>query len=70
MNDIILKLSQQEATILIQLLDLAVKGSGISVAEAAVVFAKRIEEASRLAATEVLEKAETASKSKSKPKVE
>lgn len=44
MKEVIIKLSEQEAKVLTQLIDLAVKAGGINVAEAAVVLVKKIEE--------------------------
>ena len=42
MQELNMKLTSQEANILLQLIDLAVKGGGIAVAEAAVVLSKKI----------------------------
>jgi hypothetical protein len=38
-----ISLSEQEASVLLQLIDLAVKSGGIAVAEAAVILSKKIE---------------------------
>jgi hypothetical protein len=46
----IIELNDQEATVLRQLLNLAVKAGGLEVAEAAVVIDKKIVEAARAAA--------------------
>lgn len=43
MNEITIKLTNQETSVLLQLIDLAVKKEGIAVAEAAVVLTKKIE---------------------------
>ena len=37
-------LNQNEASVLLQLIDLAVKSGGLNVAEAAVIFVKKIQE--------------------------
>lgn len=43
MNETTIKLTNQEANVLLQLIDLAVKSGGINVAEAAVVLTKKIQ---------------------------
>lgn len=42
MQEVNIKLTSQEANVLLQLIDLAVKGGGIAVAEPAVVLTKKI----------------------------
>lgn len=42
MQEVNVKLTTQEANVLLQLIDLAVKSGGIAVAEAAVVLTKKI----------------------------
>lgn len=42
MQEVTVKLTSQEANVLLQLIDLAVKSGGIAVAEAAVVLTKKI----------------------------
>ena len=44
---IAVKFSQEEVQAVVQLLDLAVKGGGLNVAEAAVVLAKKFQEAAK-----------------------
>jgi len=43
MKEVNLILTNQEAQVLVQLIDIAVKAGGINVAEAALTFVKRIE---------------------------
>lgn len=40
-----IELTKEEASVLLQLIDIAVKASGLNVAQAALVFAGKIEEA-------------------------